>query len=151
MLLSYEGLTLILTVLPGSRKLLLSDSPTHFQFKVPFRSTCFGEEKRNLKHHKKTLKVSRMKKILKVQEMSHIGCFADTELLSHGPEHPRDTLSTKATVTKCTYCCTTVMVTGESWRETLVPLDPADRCVPEAGVRRPPEIKEIMQSNRMRN
>lgn len=59
--------------------------------------------------------------------MSHIGCFPavsrHTEPLSHGPEHPGDTLSTKPLVTKCTYCCTTAMVTGESWREVSVLAD----------------------------
>lgn len=80
-------------------------------------------EKRNLKKQKKCWRL-RGWKILKIQEMSHPGCFPAisryTEPLSHGPEHPGDTLSTKPIVTKCTYCCTTVMVTGESWREVLV-------------------------------
>lgn len=115
MLLSYAELIVI--VLPGSRKLLLSDSSTHFKFKVLFRSSL------RVKKEIWRSTLARLK-LLKIQEIKLLSCYCrHTELLSHGQEHSGDTFQTKAMVTKFAYCCTTVMVTGESWRRHLCWLD----------------------------
>jgi len=67
---------MILIVLPGSRKLLLSDSSTHFQFKVPFRTSCFGGRK-EIEEAQKMLMVGRMKNLKDTRNESHrlLSCY----------------------------------------------------------------------------